>query len=57
MRTDGKTDGHDEAHSCFSQFCERAQKNQMASSTLREEELDVMVVELVAMTDSVSHFW
>jgi hypothetical protein len=32
-------------------------KNQMTSSTLREEELDVMVVELVAMTDSVSHFW
>jgi len=23
-RTDGRTDGHDEAHSPFSQFCERA---------------------------------
>jgi hypothetical protein len=23
-RTEGRTDGHDEANSCFSQFCERA---------------------------------
>jgi hypothetical protein len=34
----------------------KAPKNQMTSTKLRAEELNVMVVELVAMTDSVSHF-
>ena len=25
--TEGQTDGHDKANSCFSKFCERAQKS------------------------------
>jgi hypothetical protein len=41
----------------FRNFANAPKKKQMALSTLREEELDVMVVELVAMADSVSHFW
>jgi hypothetical protein len=27
VRTDGQTDGHDDANNRFSQFCERAQKS------------------------------
>jgi hypothetical protein len=34
MRTGGEADGHGEADSRFSQFCERAQKPAVMSTTL-----------------------
>jgi hypothetical protein len=34
-----------------------ATQNQKAQSTLSEEELDPLVVELVVMAEAVSHYW
>jgi hypothetical protein len=33
-RTDGRTDRHDEANSCFCKFCKRDQKNKQVLSTI-----------------------